>query len=260
METDKIPATHSECGKHTYGVGSTVLQESARDHLQCLAYSTVRPLLHPCHTLCPLIEGLCQGHFCCPTPWHQVGVCDYVPCHLHCILEITIHLGGGGGRGRREGGGGRGEEGGGRREGEEGGGRREGGGGRGEEGGGRREGGGGRGRRERGEKREKELINFTHFLSHTHTHTSWRMSLLAPRSTMVQALGSRHSTRYVKYSSPIFRTSKRPHPVPMSDSFTSSVRLHIVAPHALCVVHVWCVCVWYMCMSKELKPTEIETR
>ena len=32
------------------------------------------------------------------------------------------------------------------------------------------EGGGGRGRRERGEKREKELINFTHFSSHTRTH------------------------------------------------------------------------------------------
>ena len=155
METDKIPATHSECGKHTYGVGSTVLQESARDHLQCLAYSTVRPLLHPCHTLCPLIEGLCQGHFCCPTPWHQVGVCDYVPCHLHCILEITIHLGGGGGRGRREGeeggGGGRG-----RREGEEG-------------------GGGGRGRREGEERARREERKRAHklhplFVSHAHTH------------------------------------------------------------------------------------------
>jgi len=66
-----------------------------------------------------------------------------------------------------------------------------------------------------------------------HVHTSLRMSLLAPRSTIVHALGSRHSTRYVKYSSPIFRTSKRPHPVPTSVSFSSSVRLQMVAPHAL---------------------------
>ena len=50
---------------------------------------------------------------------------------------------------------------------------------------------------------------------------------------MVQAFGSAHSTRNVKYSSPYFRTSKSPHLLPTSLSFSSSVLLQTVAPHAL---------------------------
>ena len=53
--------------------------------------------------------------------------------------------------------------------------------------------------------------------------TSFKMSLLAPLRTMVQAFGSLHSTRYTKYSSPCFLTSNRPHLVPTSLSFSSSV-------------------------------------
>ncbi len=65
------------------------------------------------------------------------------------------------------------------------------------------------------------------------TLTSLRMSLLAPRKTIVHALGSLHFIKYVKYSSPIFLTSKRPQPVPTSLSCSSSVLLHMTAPHAL---------------------------
>ena len=77
---------------------------------------------------------------------------------------------------------------------------------------------------------------FMHMQAPTHgneIHTSFRISLLAPLRTMVQALGLLHSTRYVKYSSPIFRTSNKPQPVPTSDSLSSSVRLQITAPTAL---------------------------
>ena len=57
-------------------------------------------------------------------------------------------------------------------------------------------------------------------------------SLEAPRSRMVHALGASQSTIHVKYSSPIFCTSKRPQPVPMSFSVSSEVRWTMVAPHA----------------------------
>ena len=61
---------------------------------------------------------------------------------------------------------------------------------------------------------------------------SLRMSLLGPRSRMVQAFGFLHLVRNVKYSSPIFSISKSPHPVPTSDSCRSSTRFTIVAPTA----------------------------
>lgn len=60
-----------------------------------------------------------------------------------------------------------------------------------------------------------------------------RISLLAPRSSTVQALGSRHSVTKVKYSSPICLTWNNPAPVPTSSSRSSSVRLAMRPPHAL---------------------------
>ena len=65
--------------------------------------------------------------------------------------------------------------------------------------------------------------------------TSLSMSLLGPLSTTVHALGSLHWTRYVKYSSPILRTSNKPHPVPTSSSLNSSALWAMVAPHALAI-------------------------
>mmetsp|Transcript_23918 Transcript_23918/g.73796 ORF Transcript_23918/g.73796 Transcript_23918/m.73796 type:complete len:226 (+) Transcript_23918:96-773(+) len=62
--------------------------------------------------------------------------------------------------------------------------------------------------------------------------TSISTSFEPPRSRSVHALGSAHSSKNAKYSSPIFRTSNRPQPTPTSDSWTSSVREQIVAPHA----------------------------
>mmetsp|Transcript_15616 Transcript_15616/g.28389 ORF Transcript_15616/g.28389 Transcript_15616/m.28389 type:complete len:241 (-) Transcript_15616:680-1402(-) len=61
---------------------------------------------------------------------------------------------------------------------------------------------------------------------------SFSTSLLPPRSIMVHALGSLHSSKKAKYSSPILRISKRPQFVPMSLSWISSVRDTIVAPVA----------------------------
>merc|ERR1719478_1448693 len=55
-------------------------------------------------------------------------------------------------------------------------------------------------------------------------------SLEPPRSRMVQAVGSLHSSRKLKYSSPYLRTSNRPQAVPMSSSVISSGRLTMVAP------------------------------
>lgn len=60
-----------------------------------------------------------------------------------------------------------------------------------------------------------------------------RISLLAPLSRIVQALGSLQSVTKVKYSSPIFFTSNRPAPVPTSSSRNSSVLLAMRAPQAL---------------------------
>ena len=50
--------------------------------------------------------------------------------------------------------------------------------------------------------------------------------------TFIEALGSLYPSIKVKYSSPIFLTSKSPAAVPISSSLISSVRLTIVAPHA----------------------------
>ena len=61
---------------------------------------------------------------------------------------------------------------------------------------------------------------------------SFKMSLLAPRRTMVHALGSSQSTMNVKYSSPIFSTLNKPAPVPISDSRISSTLDTMVAPAA----------------------------
>ncbi|KAF0772463.1 Uncharacterized protein FWK35_00001200 [Aphis craccivora] len=44
--------------------------------------------------------------------------------------------------------------------------------------------------------------------------TSFNISLLGPLSNIVQAFGLMHSVMNVKYSSPIFLTSKRPASVP----------------------------------------------
>mmetsp|Transcript_27198 Transcript_27198/g.108902 ORF Transcript_27198/g.108902 Transcript_27198/m.108902 type:complete len:238 (+) Transcript_27198:1722-2435(+) len=62
--------------------------------------------------------------------------------------------------------------------------------------------------------------------------TSLSTSLEPPRSRIVHALGSSQSSKNAKYSSPSFRTSKRPHFVPMSDSWISSGRDTTVAPTA----------------------------
>mmetsp|Transcript_12408 Transcript_12408/g.29541 ORF Transcript_12408/g.29541 Transcript_12408/m.29541 type:complete len:219 (-) Transcript_12408:659-1315(-) len=62
---------------------------------------------------------------------------------------------------------------------------------------------------------------------------SFRTSLLPPRSTIVQAFGSLHSSKKQNQSSPNFRISNRPQSVPISDSWISSVRETMVAPTAL---------------------------
>ena len=56
-----------------------------------------------------------------------------------------------------------------------------------------------------------------------------------PLSMTVQAFGFSHSVRKVKYSSPIFLISKRPHLVPTSSSFSSSGRWTMVAPTAFAI-------------------------
>merc|ERR1719261_1589527 len=60
--------------------------------------------------------------------------------------------------------------------------------------------------------------------------SSLSTSRLPPRSSTVHALGSAHSSKKAKYSSPILRTSNRPQPVPMSLSWISSQRETMVAP------------------------------
>mmetsp|Transcript_6791 Transcript_6791/g.28099 ORF Transcript_6791/g.28099 Transcript_6791/m.28099 type:complete len:227 (+) Transcript_6791:3909-4589(+) len=62
--------------------------------------------------------------------------------------------------------------------------------------------------------------------------TSLRTSLEAPRRMMEHALGSLQSTKKEKYSSPSFSTLKRPAPVPMSSSLSSSTRCTMEAPVA----------------------------
>ena len=52
--------------------------------------------------------------------------------------------------------------------------------------------------------------------------TSIRTSLEAPLNRIVQALGFTHLVRKVKYSSPNFLISNRPHSVPISASLSSS--------------------------------------
>ncbi|KAL2947339.1 hypothetical protein AAZX31_20G063700 [Glycine max] len=62
------------------------------------------------------------------------------------------------------------------------------------------------------------------------------ISLLAPLSRTVQALGSLQSTIYAKYSSPILLTSNNPAPVPTSDSCNSSGLFTITAPQAFAIL------------------------
>mmetsp|Transcript_13714 Transcript_13714/g.42884 ORF Transcript_13714/g.42884 Transcript_13714/m.42884 type:complete len:204 (+) Transcript_13714:543-1154(+) len=76
------------------------------------------------------------------------------------------------------------------------------------------------------------MLRATHMASSKLRSTSLSTSFDAPRSRIVHALGASQSTKNVKYSSPIFATSKRPQPVPTSDSLSSSGRLTIVAPTA----------------------------
>mmetsp|Transcript_19693 Transcript_19693/g.54980 ORF Transcript_19693/g.54980 Transcript_19693/m.54980 type:complete len:330 (+) Transcript_19693:290-1279(+) len=78
----------------------------------------------------------------------------------------------------------------------------------------------------------KHMLRATPMASTRLRSTSFRMSLDAPRSKIVQALGSSQSTMKVKNSSPILTTSKRPALVPMSLSRISSVLCTMVAPHA----------------------------
>ena len=71
----------------------------------------------------------------------------------------------------------------------------------------------------------------------TQTRTSFKISLLAPLKTIVQAFGSLQRVRNVKYSSPYFFISNRPQRVPTSLSCNSSVRFAIVAPTALILIN-----------------------
>ncbi|ANB12099.1 hypothetical protein AWJ20_335 [Sugiyamaella lignohabitans] len=62
-----------------------------------------------------------------------------------------------------------------------------------------------------------------------------KISLEGPRNRIVQAPGSSHSVKNVKYSSPMSSILNKPHWVPMSDSRISSTRFTIVAPVALAI-------------------------
>mmetsp|Transcript_37015 Transcript_37015/g.82278 ORF Transcript_37015/g.82278 Transcript_37015/m.82278 type:complete len:233 (+) Transcript_37015:882-1580(+) len=81
-----------------------------------------------------------------------------------------------------------------------------------------------------------QMFRATPMASTRFRSTSLRMSLDAPRSTMLHALGSLQSTTQQKNSSPILITSNRPAPVPMSLSRISSVLCTMVAPHALAIL------------------------
>mmetsp|Transcript_28327 Transcript_28327/g.49839 ORF Transcript_28327/g.49839 Transcript_28327/m.49839 type:complete len:224 (+) Transcript_28327:276-947(+) len=65
---------------------------------------------------------------------------------------------------------------------------------------------------------------------------SLRTSLPAPRRSTVQALGFLHSSKKVKYSSPIFLTSKRPQFLPTCSSLRSAGSLMTVAPTARAIL------------------------
>lgn len=65
---------------------------------------------------------------------------------------------------------------------------------------------------------------------------SFKTSFDAPLNKMVQAVGFLHSTKYEKYSSPIFLISNNPHSVPTSDYWISSGLLTILAPETLAIL------------------------
>jgi len=69
-------------------------------------------------------------------------------------------------------------------------------------------------------------------MGHTCIETKAPLRASGHRVTIPPTFGSLHSVMKVKYSSPNFLTSNNPAPVPMSSSRISSVREHIVPPHA----------------------------
>mmetsp|Transcript_7409 Transcript_7409/g.12508 ORF Transcript_7409/g.12508 Transcript_7409/m.12508 type:complete len:217 (+) Transcript_7409:319-969(+) len=84
-----------------------------------------------------------------------------------------------------------------------------------------------------GTSRGSMMIVRTQFIASPRLRSiSLSTSFDAPRSTIEHALGASQSTIHVKYVSPIFCTSKRPQPLPMSFSWISEVRCTIVAPVA----------------------------
>lgn len=65
---------------------------------------------------------------------------------------------------------------------------------------------------------------------------SFKTSLEAPLKIIEHAVGFLHSVIKVKYSSPIYCTSKRPQRVPTSSSASSSVLFTILAPDTLAIL------------------------
>ena len=98
---------------------------------------------------------------------------------------------------------------------------------------------------------------------------SLRISFEGPRRRIVHALGTLHFRIKVKYSSPIFSISKRPHWVPMSDSWRSSTRLTIVAPVARAMrllsvfrtrLNAVTLCLTRKCWARSETPFSVMTR
>lgn len=67
-------------------------------------------------------------------------------------------------------------------------------------------------------------------------YISLRTSFEAPLNKIEQAVGALHSTKYEKYSSPIFLISNKPHSVPTSDSWISSGLFTILAPETRAIL------------------------
>ena len=65
---------------------------------------------------------------------------------------------------------------------------------------------------------------------------SLRESFDPPLNKIVHADGFLHYSKYEKYSSPIFLIIKRPHSVPISDSYISSGLFTILAPVTLAIL------------------------
>ena len=84
--------THSEGCQNTDGVGSTVLDQCPWDHLKGPSNSSVWPLLHSCYTLGSLTDHLCQSHFKCPSSRNKARINHDISDHLHCVLEVSLHL------------------------------------------------------------------------------------------------------------------------------------------------------------------------